>query len=171
MKKINKTSSSSVFSWKTTEEELKNQIDNYETLKITQSCRGISVIITLSLLALSFILAFVGFFSLEDLLFGLIIYLPILFFVYKGHRWAIVSLMILWTFEKGYQLFIGGGIMALFWWAIIIPYFYKALKVENERKKRSQNPLSAARFCGNCGDRISKNASFCNQCGRKLNNN
>lgn len=128
----------STFSWKITKEELKYQLDNYGTLKITQSYKGISVLITLALLALSVVLGFFNFVTLEDVLYGLIIYLPILFFVYKGHRWAIVGLMLLWTFEKGYQLFTAGNIIPLFWWAIIIPFFYKALKVENERKKLKQ---------------------------------
>ena len=44
-KKEEKKTTRSVFSWKITEEELREQIDNYKTLKITQSYRGISVLI------------------------------------------------------------------------------------------------------------------------------
>jgi hypothetical protein len=125
----------SIFSWKMSNEEIRNQIDNYNKLKITQSYRGISVLITLALLGISIIVGFLGVYPVGDALYGLIIYLPILFFVYRGHRWAIILLMILWTFEKGYQLIETPNIMPIIWWAIIIPYFYKTLKVENKRKK------------------------------------
>lgn len=134
-KKEKKKSTHSVFSWKMTEEELRKQVDNYKTLKITQSYKGISVLILLSFLVLTVMLGLFGIVSLGDTLYGLIIYLPIAFFVYRGHRWAIILLMILWTIEKGYQLFLVGSIIPLLWWVIIIPYFYKALKVENERRK------------------------------------
>jgi hypothetical protein len=169
-----KKNGGTIFSWKITEEDLKNQINNYNTLKITESYRGISILITLSLLGLSLILGFFDFLSLEDILLSLIIYLPILLFVYKGHRWAILALMILWTIEKGIQLFTVGNITPLFWWAIIIPYFYKALKVENARKKQKaanavppvSNKLN--RYCRNCGKALAQSTTFCPYCGFKL---
>lgn len=162
-----KTKSS--WSWKIDEDDLKNQVENYYKLKITGSYRGISVLIVVALLGLSLLLGFLGVYaSVDEILYGLIIYVPILFFVYKGHRWAIVALMILWTFEKGYQLIEVGGIMPLIWWAIIMPYFYKALRVENERRKLSANPSvnSSRRFCSHCGGAIDTDAKFCTSCGK-----
>ena len=101
----------SSWSLKIDEADLKNQVENYKTLKVTESYRGISVLIISSLLGLSLILSFVGIYADPSTMFwGIIIYLPIIFFVYKGHRWAIIALMALWTFERGYQLYeIGQG--------------------------------------------------------------
>ena len=137
-----KTKKKSSWSWTIDESDLKTQVENYETLKITESYRGISVLIVLALLAFSFILSFLGVYAdIETMIWGLVLYLPILFFVYKGHRWAIISLIILWTFEKGYALYevvesgSGSPIMAIFWWLIIMPYFWKALRGENEKRK------------------------------------
>ena len=71
---------------------------------------------------------------------SLIIYIPVLFFTYKGHRWAIVTLLVLWTFEKAYTVYLSiqagdNPIASIIWWLIIAPYIYKAFKVENERRK------------------------------------
>lgn len=124
-----------IFSWKINEEELKNQIDNYNTLKINKSYRGISALFLLTSLGFTILISFLGYYPLEDVLFNLIIYFPILFFIYKGHRWAIILLMVLWTLDKGYQIIQLGNILPLLWWAIVFPFFYKALRVENERRK------------------------------------
>jgi hypothetical protein len=130
----------SCWSWRIDETELKNQVENYTTLKITQSYRGISILIISSFLGLSLLLSFFGTFAdPATILWGIVIYLPIIFFVYRGHRWAIILLMALYTFEKGYLFVLENGknIWPIFWWIIIMPYFWKALRVENERRKMS----------------------------------
>lgn len=170
--KPNKKSS---WSWKIEEEDLKNQVENYETLKITESYRGISVLIISALLGLSLILSFAGMYADPTTIFlGLIIYLPIIFFVYKGHRWAIIALILLWTFEKVYSLYevgqSGSGIMPIIWWLIIMPYFWKALKVENERRKlitATSGNLGSV-FCHKCGGQNEVNSKFCYKCGAKI---
>ncbi len=170
---MEKKKQKNIWSWKIEGHDLKNQLDNYSNLKITESYRGISVLIVLALLTLSVLQAFFGVnVSFEEILYGLIIYVPILFFVYRGHRWAIVALMALWTFEKGYQLVEVGGIMPIIWWVIIMPYFYKALKVENERKKQTKTMSNevagqSEKFCGNCGKLVTSGAKFCQSCGQQ----
>ena len=96
----------SIFSWKISEEELKNQVDSYRTLKITQSYRGISALLLVASMMLTGLLAKFGVIAYEDFYINLFVYLPIAFFVYKGHRWAIIAIMILWTYEKGYQVYL-----------------------------------------------------------------
>jgi hypothetical protein len=130
----------SCWSWRMDETELKNQVENYTTLKITKSYKGIAVLIISVLLGLSLLLSF--FSKVADpitILCGIALYLPILFFVYKGHRWAIILLMILYTFDKGYLFYElrGNNVMPIIWWLIVMPYFWKALMVENERRKIS----------------------------------
>lgn len=127
----------SIFSWKISEEEMKTQVENYNNLKITQSYRGISALLILGSMVLTVLLAKFGVIS-YDAVYGSIIYLPIAFFIWKGHKWAMIAMMILWTFEKGYQLYASGGtspIIPIIWWAIFMGYFVNAFKVELARKK------------------------------------
>lgn len=164
----------SVWSWSIDETELKKQIENYQNLKITESYRGISVLIIFGLLSLSLLLAFFGVYADPTTIFyGLVIYVPILFFVYKGQRWAIVALMILWTFEKIYQIYETGGdsgIMPIIWWLIVTPYFWKALRVENGRRKLAHTlkDMAGSTFCHKCGEPLEVNAKFCSKCGANI---
>lgn len=170
----------SFWSWKIDEADLKNQVENYRTLKIKESYKGISVLIVICLLGLGLLLAFFGVYATpSEVIWSLIIYIPILAFVYRGHRWAIIALMGLWTFEKIYQLYqigeggSGGGIMPIIWWLIIMPYFWKALRVENARKSGIQKPdegpiENASTFCKHCGKSVDTDSKFCTKCGNKL---
>lgn len=128
----------SIFSWKISDEDLKKQVENYKNLKITESYRGISALLILGSMILTVILAKLNVID-YDAVYGSIIYLPVAFFIYKGHRWAIIAMMILWTFEKGYQLYASAGqtspIVPIIWWSIFMFYFYNALKVEFARRK------------------------------------
>jgi hypothetical protein len=127
-----------IFSWKVSNEELNNQVENYSSLKATQSYRGISAILIVASMMLTGLLAKFGVVSYAGFYIDLCIYLPLAFFVYKGHRWAIIAIMILWTYEKGYQLFNSNGsspIIAIIWWSIFMAYFYNAFKVERMRRK------------------------------------
>lgn len=128
----------SIFSWKISEEEMKTQVENYDHLKITQSYRGISALLILGSMILTVILAKFDVVS-YDAVYGAIIYLPLAFFIWKGHKWAMIAMMVLWTFEKGYQVYATAGesspIIAIIWWAIFMGYFVNAFKIELARKK------------------------------------
>lgn len=127
----------SIFSWKISDEDLKNQVDNYKTLKITESYRGIAALLILGSMVLTVLLAKFGVIS-YDAVYSAIIYVPLAFFVWKGHRWALIMMMILWTFEKGYQLYDSGGtspIVPIIWWAIFMGYFVNAFRIELARRK------------------------------------
>ena len=163
----------SMWSWKINPNDLKNQVDNYNNLKITESYRGISFLIIVGILALSLLIAFWGVYEdTTSILYSLIIYVPILIFLYRGHRWAIISMMILWTLEKGIMLYDGGGIMQIIWWLIVMPYFWKALMVENEKRKinttTNDDSQASASFCNKCGNAVGTGVKFCIKCGNKI---
>ncbi len=126
----------SIFSWKVSEEDMKTQVNNYKSLKITESYRGISALLVLGSMVLTVLLAKFNVIS-YDAVYGSIIYVPLAYFIYKGHKWALIAIMILWTLEKGYQLYTGGTsvIVPIIWWAIFMGYFVNAFKVELARKK------------------------------------
>jgi len=128
----------SIFSWKISEEDMKTQVENYNNLKITESYRGISALLILGSMILTVVLAKFDVVS-YDAVYGAIIHLPLAFFIWKGHRWAMIVMIALWTFEKGYHVYATAGesspIVAIIWWAIFVGYFVNALKVEIARKK------------------------------------
>jgi len=175
--KNSKTKKKSNWSLNIDEDELKKQVENYKTLKITESYRGISVLIISVFLGISLLLSIFGLYTdLVSMIFGVIIFLPILFFVYKGHRWAIILLMGVWTFEKFYQLYeivqgnSGNVLITLGWWIIIMSYFVKALRVENARRKvlSSTHDTADSLFCHKCGVKLDSNSKFCSKCGTGL---
>lgn len=180
MEKDTKKEKATSWSWKMSPEELKEQVENYNSLKITQSYRGIAVLTVGALLLLGFVFAFFGVYaSTSDMFLSLIIYIPVLFFVYKGHRWAIISLFILWTIEKIYTLYLAaesGGFVwgSIIWWLIIAPYIYKALLVENARRKGEQNTVTVGAdivtgvYCTKCGTKAESDGKFCTKCGTPL---
>lgn len=168
----------SVWSWKVSPEDLKEQLEGYYTLKITQSYRGITVLLISALLTLSLVLGFFEVTSLEDVIYSLIIYIPLLAFVYKGHRWAIITLFILWTIEKVFTLIYSveagsSPISSIIWFLIVAPVIYKAYVVEQERSNMSLDTgvsklLSVnSAFCSQCGKEISNDAQFCKFCGNR----
>ena len=133
----------SIFSWKVSEEDFKNQVEGYKNLKITQSYRGIAALLILGSMILTVVLAKFGAIS-YDAVYSSIIYVPLAYFIYKGHKWALITVMILWTFEKGYQIYQGGisPIVPIIWWSIFMFYFYNAFKVELAFKKVSATPVN-----------------------------
>ncbi len=76
-----------------------------------------------------------------DSVYSAIIYVPLAYFIYKGHRWALVLVMLLWTFEKGWQVYDAVNnstsvIVPIIWWSIFMNYFFNALKIEIAKKKQ-----------------------------------
>ena len=165
----------SIWSWKISDEELKNQVENYLTLPFTSSARGIAIIFVLCLLGLSVVLALFRVIPLDiSSIIEWFIYAVALFFIYKGHRWAIILVMLLWTGDKVYQLYEmikaeqGSFIAIIIWWFIVMPYLYKALRVENRRKKTLAPVVikDSVGYCNQCGTQTQKQGSkFCSKCG------
>lgn len=133
-------------SWKLSPEEIEEQVGNYSNLKITKSYRGIVVLTIGVLLVLSLLVSqFTEMISLSSVLLSCIFYLPLLFLTYKGKRWAIIALIILWTIDKGATIFLAAEMganpmMSIFFWLTITPYMVKSWKIENIRKQKSLEP-------------------------------
>lgn len=170
----------STWSWKVSPEELKEQLEGYHTLKVTQSYRGITVLLISALITLSLVLGFFEVTSLEDVIYSLIIYIPLLAFVYNGHKWAIIALFILWTIEKIFTLIYSveagsSPIGSIIWFLIVAPVIYKAYVVEKARGENidmhSNNEVLVtgnATFCPQCGKSLNQQSKFCSQCGKEL---
>lgn len=173
----------SLFNWKLKKEELNNQIDNYHTLKWTKSYRKISAV----LIWVSVIIT-VLFAMFTDLATGsmaaavLLVYLPISIFVYRGYRWALWSIIVIWTIDKFYMLSQSpsGGIIQLIWWAIYMSAFVGAIQIENTKARLNKsaqvelapitNNVNKIKFCSKCGEKATKGGQqFCTKCGNKFN--
>jgi len=138
--------------WKINPEEIDRQVEDYNTLKITQSARGLSFLLCVFSLLVTPIILFttntraINTYYITGVVIADIVFLVIAFLIYKGQRWAIIIMMIWWTFEKfsaAYdQIAIQSpqGVQALIqiiWWSFYMHAFYVALKVENLRRKKS----------------------------------
>ena len=89
--------------WRIDQEALTNQVQDYKNLKFYQSARGQSVLLLILSAIINII--FIRFFHTSaSTLFDISIFLVLAFFIYKGHKWAMIAAMLLWTIEKVSQL-------------------------------------------------------------------
>lgn len=137
-----KTKFEKFFSFNIDDDELKNQVQNYKTLAINKSYRGICTLIIsgisfMTLLALALMEQESA--NKEAAFFGISIYLMIAYFIHQGKRKAILTAMVIWSLDKMlYIAFIlqSGGQGAVFvfcFWILVMRFFWRALEVENFR--------------------------------------
>jgi len=140
----------SLLSWRIDKEELDKQVSQYFQLKIHQSFRGIStIILSLGLLAGTSVSMFLSLPTI-DILFGVGIGSILIYFVYNGHRWAMIAStldftvnilmssfnrIIDGTFSTTSFIFIGVA------WIVVVGYLIKAIRIENHKNKRGQVPF------------------------------
>ncbi|NOZ69829.1 MAG: hypothetical protein GXP46_11445 [Deferribacteres bacterium] len=140
-----------LFWWRVQKEKLEFQVEQYHTLKITQSARGISFLLLLFSGVVSLIFAYfvfnLGIFSLFDIFISFVLG----YFIYRGHKWAIVSAMIFWTLGKfllildnisaadKLPILVSQIITQIIWWSFYMHAFYVALKVEMLRQKQERH--------------------------------
>ncbi len=124
-----------LFWWKLNDAEVKNQVDNYNLLKITQSYRGISALLLLVSVILTFLFIGLGAMQISAGA-DAVVALVLAYFVYKGHSWAMISAMVYWSFEKGYQLSQNpsSSLGIIIWWTLYMGAFWGAFKVERLRR-------------------------------------
>lgn len=156
------------------EKELKDQVENYHNIRFSKSKKGQVIIFFIVVLLFSALVGLLApeLISLSSILWTMMIYIPILFFVYKGHRWALVTLALLWSAEKFitllFQTRIGNsGGSSIIWWLIGIALIYEAFRVENKRKNSKTTKELSGQFCTNCGNNQKNKANFCIYCGNK----
>jgi len=115
--------------WRIDRQEVLEQAKNNK-LGIFNSFRGGSLLLiifsaAMTLVGIGFDVA--SYYSLIEA--GVFILLGV--FIYRGHKWAMVLVMIGWTLGKIFQIISGGGFVTiLFWWAFYMHAFYSAYHVE-----------------------------------------
>lgn len=129
--------------WRISKEELKNQVDNYDTLGFG-SVRRVSVILIVASIIMSLVFVVVGWTS-PSVLIDILLWIILAIFVNKGSRWAIIITMIYWTISKGAQIVSGEFnsakiIFSVIFWGIFMSAFWQTYQVERARKKlKKQN--------------------------------
>ena len=147
-KKPKKSALSYLAWWKIDPAEMEKQITQYNTLKIWQSARGISSLFCLLTIAVTVLLGGFAHLSTAAIIGDVIIWAPLAIFMYRGHRWAFVVGMALWTIEKAFAIFgsfdspgAGGApIVQILWWAAFMNAFFLGFKVESQRRLGSVAP-------------------------------
>lgn len=127
------------FAVRLTADQIRWQLDNYYTLPIHRSARGIAV---LWLVSIAFLIALFGSFiafqspspvyTLGRVFLVLAPLLLMAFFIYRGHRWAMISaiLLLFWVFFLSGTRF---NFILFFIWLYFAQFFYQAFQVENAR--------------------------------------
>jgi len=132
--------------WKTDPVEVQKQVAQYMTLKPWQSARGISMLLCLFSVVVTALLGSRMELSQETIIAESIIWSTLGLFMYRGHRWAFLVGMVLWTLAKG-TLLLGGvaigaaPIVQIIWWAIYLSAFYLGFTVENARRAPRLAPV------------------------------
>lgn len=128
--------------WITDKDEITRQVHGYNTLDIWHASRKIAALALLFSSALTVILVLFANWDSSSLI-DVLLMLVIAFFIYKGHRWAMIVAMVYWTYAKFYGLFTSyssgstpSPIVAILWWAIFMHAFFEAYKVEQVRMKK-----------------------------------
>jgi len=132
--------------WMIDEGELEEQVSEYSDLPIYVAARGLSLLLLLFSAAMT--VAVIAFGIVEPI--GLVdaALMSVLgLFIYFGHRWAMILIMVLWTLEKAVMIIVplqagtvgspmSNPVTQIFWWAVYMHAFYLAFRVEQERRKR-----------------------------------
>ncbi len=128
------------------EDDLNLQVEQHDSLPFSKTSRGIAVMTIIGLLIIGTLLGLVlagknsANISFSDIFWSLVIYAPLLYFVYRGHLWAVVALGLWYTVDKFYTAFVLSpthfNIGTIIFWIIGIGPLWVAFKVEREYRKR-----------------------------------
>lgn len=120
--------------WKIDPDKLNKQVEQYGSLKIYRSARGISLLWFI-FSAVSTAIMILAHAVTVNAIADISVFLILGIFIYQGHRWAMIGAMIFWTFEK-LQASVTAPVSFIFqliWWMLYMHYFYLAYKVEQKR--------------------------------------
>jgi len=128
--------------WLIDQAQLEKQVAQYDTLRFFSAIRGQAAFCLLLSVALTAVFVSFGITPASASLdAGLMAVLAA--FIYFGHRWAMITVMVLWTADKALSfidVLNGPGSLAVrsaiqvIWWCIYMHAFYFAFRVEQERR-------------------------------------
>lgn len=117
--------------------EINNQVNNYHELGKLKSARGIAGSLIVFYLLVYMIDVLQGNQVWINWLLYAIIYIPLIIFIYKGKRLAMILAIIVWTIDRFYIFFQTQNWIGLLVWFIIFGALAKAWQIEVSRKKNN----------------------------------
>jgi hypothetical protein len=136
--------SASLWSWRISEYQLKRQVAEYDTLRLTQSYRGIAALLTAAAGVVGVLAKAAGWLPLVSTAAILVVgvfYLGFAWFIYLGHRWALMTMMVIWTLDKWWNVYAtrGFAVAGLIYWVIWMKFYLNAWRVEQARREPQQS--------------------------------
>jgi hypothetical protein len=124
--------------WQVDQDELKQQVTEYNTLGITKSSRGVAALCLLFSVVVTSVLILLNLLNVAAFI-DVSLFALFAFFIHKGHKWAMIGAMILWSVEKLFMIVSGEGspFISLIWWTTYMHAFWMAFKVEQAREKKT----------------------------------
>jgi hypothetical protein len=128
--------------WKPDPYEVRKQLAQYDTLRLWQSARGISMLLCAFSVLVTVLLGGVLHLSSATIAIEVVLWSTLGWFMYRGHQWAFIAGMVLWTLEKAalvvQQTSTGRApITQVIFWLVYMAAFYLALTVERSRAHSS----------------------------------
>lgn len=120
--------------WSIEAQELQEQENKYSELKITESYRGRAFLVVLTLCLISIVYGLVLIVPSAYITGLLVASLSI--FIYKGFRWAMLLVMIIWTIEKAIA-FLSSPWLSISLWVLVMGPLFKAWKLEGIRRQKT----------------------------------
>ena len=126
--------------WKPDPAEIAKQVAGYDTLKVWQSARGISMLLCFFTVTVTGLLGRVLNLSSGAIAFEVVMWGTLGVLMFRGVQLAFWAGMILWSIEKISLMFsqlsaARTPIVQIIWWCIYMSAFFLALKVEQQRSK------------------------------------
>jgi len=119
-------------------QRLESQIKKYESIKLSQSYRGIAggLILIFSIIGCLKLVSSQGF-SEETMysLLNLAIFTPIIYFIFKGKKWAIILMMCLLTVSQ-LSLLVQKSFSGIILYLGFMTLLAQALEIENGRRRK-----------------------------------
>lgn len=119
------------------DEKLKKQVAEYNTLPFRRTYRGLAFYLTLFVMLMTLLFAWLS--GDSDILFGLGFIVPVLYLVYRSYRTSYVIAIIWWSLEKLIQLTevtrTSAAVSVILWWILISYVYFRAMRVEMLRLK------------------------------------
>lgn len=129
--------------WKVEAWELEKEVKEYETASITQSARGVGFILAILSTTLTVVAIMVGALASASYIDAVLLF-GFGYFSYRGKKWAMIGMMILWTIEKLYGLGYTNIFVSYLWWSVYMHAFYKAYLVEKAREEKTAPAMASS---------------------------
>lgn len=120
--------------WRADEGEVARELKAYHSLSPLQSARGRSALLAVLLAILSSV-AGLARADVAGAVAGVLIWLLLAFFMYRGVAWTFIAAMLLFTIDRAGSLFAGAALLlVIIWWAVGMGLFYRAFAIERARR-------------------------------------